>query len=154
LKGCARFLQRTYEGITSRIGQGKFVSRNVLVAKHRLIRRVTRAIRTYRLNKAVSAFMEFVKLLRSDEFSPEEVDKQTLKTFTILLAPFAPHMAHELWDRLGESGKLSAEPWPEHSNELLQPTEIELAVFRQQFSGRSYFGGFGSHQKIRLSTRF
>ncbi len=129
LKGCARFLQRTYEGITSRIGQGKFVSRNVLVAKHRLIRRVTRAIRTYRLNKAVSAFMEFVKLLRSDEFSPEEVDKQTLKTFTILLAPFAPHMAHELWDRLGESGKLSAEPWPEHSNELLQPTEIELAVF-------------------------
>ncbi|OUU24966.1 MAG: hypothetical protein CBC13_02735 [Planctomycetia bacterium TMED53] len=129
LKGCARFLQRTYEGITGRIGQGKFVSRNVLVAKHRLIRRVSRAIRTYRLNKAVSAFMEFVKLLRGDEFSPEEVDKQTLKTFTILLAPFAPHMAHELWDQLGESGDLTAEPWPEHSDELLQPTEIELAIF-------------------------
>ena len=129
LKGCARFLQRTHEAIRGRIGQGKFVSRNVLVAKHRLIRRVSRAIRTYRLNKAVSAFMEFVKLLRSDEFSPEEVDKQTLKTFTILLAPFAPHMAHELWDQLGESGELTAEAWPEHSDELLQPTEVELAVF-------------------------
>ena len=129
LKGCARFLQRTHEAITQRIGKGKFVSRNVLVAKHRLIRRVTRAIRTYRLNKAVSAFMEFIKLLRGDEFSMEEVDKQTLRTFTILLAPFAPHMAHELWEQLGEAGPLTSESWPEHSDELLQPTEVELAVF-------------------------
>ena len=129
LKGCARFLQRTHEAISRRIGQGKFVSRNVLVAKHRLIRRVTRAIRTYRMNKAVSAFMEFIKLLRGDEFSMEEVDKQTLRTFTILLAPFAPHMAHELWEQLGETGPLANESWPEHSEELLQPTEVELAVF-------------------------
>ena len=68
-------------------------------------------------------------LFRSGEFSPEEVDKQTLRTFTILLAPFAPHMAHELWEKLGEAGPLTAEPWPEHSEELLQPTEVELAVF-------------------------
>ena len=38
-------------------------------------------------------------------------------------------MAHELWDQLGESGELTAEAWPEHSDELLQPTEVELAVF-------------------------
>ena len=129
LKGCARFLQRTHETIKGRIGKGKFVSRNVLVAKHRLIRRVSRAIRTFRLNKAVSAFMEFVKLLRGDEFSMEEVDKATLKTFTVLLAPFAPHMAHEIWDLLGEKSDITQEPWPEHSNELLQPTEVQLAVF-------------------------
>ncbi|MGE4618507.1 MAG: class I tRNA ligase family protein [Planctomycetota bacterium] len=129
LRGCARFLQRTHEAILSRVGEGRFVSRNVLVAKHRLVRRVSRAIRTFGLNKAVSAFMEFVKLLRSEEVTLEEVDRQTLKTFVVLLTPFAPHMAHELWEGLGEKGDLDAEPWPEHSEELLQPSEVELAVF-------------------------
>lgn len=129
LRGCARFLQRTHESIVARIGEGRFVSRNVLVAKHRLIRRVSRAIRTFRLNKAVSAFMEFVKLLRSEDLTLEEVDRQTLKTFVVLLTPFAPHMAHELWGQLGEEDQLIDEPWPEHSEELLQPSEVELAVF-------------------------
>ena len=129
LRGCARFLQRTHEAILSRVGEGRFVSRNVLVAKHRLVRRVSRAIRTFRLNKAVSAFMEFVKLLRSADLTPEEVDRQTLKTFVILLTPFAPHMAHELWEKMGEKSQLIDEPWPEHSEELLQPSEVELAVF-------------------------
>ncbi len=129
LRGCARFLQRTHEAILSRVGEGRFVSRNVLVAKHRLVRRVSRAIRTFRLNKAVSAFMEFVKLLRGNDLTPEEVDRQALKTFVVLLNPFAPHMAHELWEKMGEEGQLNDEPWPEHSNELLQPSEIELAVF-------------------------
>ncbi|MGE4601577.1 MAG: class I tRNA ligase family protein, partial [Planctomycetota bacterium] len=90
---------------------------------------VSRAIRNFRLNKAVSAFMEFVKLLRGDQLTPEEVDRQTLKTFVILLTPFAPHMAHELWEGIGEKGNLDEEAWPEHSEELLQPTDVELAVF-------------------------
>jgi leucyl-tRNA synthetase len=128
LRGCARFLQRTHEAILARVGEGRFVSRDVLVAKHRLIRRVSRAIRTFRLNKAVSAFMEFVKLLRSDKISMEEVDRQTLKTFVVLLAPFAPHMAHELWEGLGETDRLDEESWPEHSEELLQPSQVSLAV--------------------------
>jgi len=128
LRGCARFLQRTHEAILARVGEGRFVSRDVLVAKHRLIRRVSRAIRTFRLNKAVSAFMEFVKLLRSDKISLEEVDRQTLKTFVVLLAPFAPHMAHELWEGLGETDRLDEESWPEHSEELLQPSQVSLAV--------------------------
>lgn len=128
LRGCARFLQRTHEMILHRHGKGRFVSRNVLVAKHRLVRRVSRAIRNFRLNKAISAFMEFVKLLRGDELSLEEVDRQTLKTFIVLLAPFAPHMAHELWQEIGEQTALDQEPWPEHSEELLEPSEISLAV--------------------------
>jgi leucyl-tRNA synthetase len=128
LRGCARFLQRTHEMILHRHGKGRFVSRNVLVAKHRLVRRVSRAIRNFRLNKAISAFMEFVKLLRGENLSIEEVDRQTLKTFIVLLAPFAPHMAHELWQEIGETSSLDQEPWPDHSEELLEPSEVSLAV--------------------------
>ena len=128
IRGCARFLMRVHEVLTSRVATGKFVSRRVLVEKHRLIRRVSRAIRTYRLNKAVSSFMSFIKLLRSDQISPEEVDRSTLSTFCILFQPFAPHMANELWERIGGEGRLADQPWPEYSEELLSPHEVEIAV--------------------------
>ena len=134
LRGCARFLQRTHEAIMRRVGEGRFVSRNVLVAKHRLVRRVSRAIRTFRLNKAVSSFMEFVKLLRSGDLTLEEVDRQTLKTFVILLTPFAPHMAHELWEKMGEEGQLNDQPWPEHSEELLNPRIRTIAGLTPEYS--------------------
>ena len=68
----------------------------MLVEKHRLIRRVTHAIRGIRLNKAISAFMEFIKFLRSPTVTAEEVDRATLKVFAVLLTPFAPHVASEL----------------------------------------------------------
>ena len=129
LNGCRRFLERAHRTIRRRIGQGKFVSRRVLVEKHRLIRRVTRAIETVKLNKAVSAFMTFIKVLRQPDMTLEEVDRATLKTFTILLAPFCPHLASELWRELGESGSVFEAPWPEFSEELLTPHEVEIPIF-------------------------
>jgi leucyl-tRNA synthetase len=129
LRGCARFLERAHAAVLARRGRGRFVSRRVLVLKHRLIRRVTRAIRTFHLNKAVSAFMVFVKELRAPDLTLEEVDRETLRTFVILLQPFAPHAAAEMWEQLGESSSLEEEPWPEYSEELLRPVEVEIAIF-------------------------
>lgn len=128
LRGCRRFLDRAAEVIRERRDKGRFVSRKVLVEKHRLIRRVSRAIRTFRLNKAVSGLMEFVKFLREEDLTPEEVDRATLRTFTILLAPFAPYLASELWEVLEEEGSVLEQPWPEYSKELLKPLEVEMVV--------------------------
>ncbi len=129
LDGCRRFLARTHRTVLERLEKGKFVSRRVLVEKHRLIRRVTRAIDGLRLNNAVSAFMEFIKVLRSPEVTPEEVDRSTLRVFAILLAPFCPHLASELWERLDGSGTVFDQQWPEFSQELLRPHMVEIAVF-------------------------
>ncbi len=128
LRGCCRFLKRAYDVVLERHDQGKFVSRRVLVLKHRLIRRVTRAIRTFHLNKAIAAFMEFVKELRTEDLTPEEVDQDTLKVFLVLLHPFAPHLTSEAWQKIGETNPLEAEPWPEYSEELLRPTEVEIVI--------------------------
>lgn len=134
LAGCRRFLERTRGVVLERMERGRFVSRRVLVEKHQLIRRVTQAIQTFRLNKAVSAFMEFVKFLRRADLTPEEVDRASLRTFCILLGPFAPHLAAELWDRVGGEGSVGSQPWPSYSEELLRPLEVELLI---QLEGRS-----------------
>lgn len=128
LRGCRRFLRRANEVTLARKETGRFVSRRVLVEKHRMIRRVTRAIRTFRLNKAVSAFMEFVNFLRASDLTPDEVDRATLKTFTVLLAPFAPHLAAQLWEELEGEGSVSEQEWPTYSKELLKPLEPEFAI--------------------------
>ncbi|MFN0057367.1 MAG: class I tRNA ligase family protein [Planctomycetota bacterium] len=127
-RGCARFLGRALELVVDRKQKGRFVSRKVLVEKHRLINRVTKAIQTFKLNKAVSAFMEFVKVLRSPSITPQEVDLATLKTFAVLLAPFAPHVAAEMWEVLGGADNVFAQPWPEFSPELLRPLESEVGI--------------------------
>ncbi|MEE8142869.1 MAG: leucine--tRNA ligase, partial [Planctomycetota bacterium] len=128
LRGCQRFLARAREMVLYRKEHGRFVSRRVLVEKHRLIYRVTRSIRTFRFNKAVSAFMEFVKVLRSSEISAEEVDRATLKVFLTVLAPFAPHLAAELWQQLGGENTVFDQEWPAYSEELLKPLTVEIGV--------------------------
>ncbi|MCA8960977.1 MAG: class I tRNA ligase family protein [Planctomycetes bacterium] len=133
LRGARRFAENAFRFVLERKAKGRFVSRKVLVEKHRLIRRVTTAIRTFRMNKAVSAFMAFVKTLDRAPLTPEEVDAATLRTFTVLLAPFAPHLASELWEHIGDRGTVFDQPWPEYSEELLRPVEPLLAV---QINGR------------------
>jgi leucyl-tRNA synthetase len=54
--------------------------------------------------------------------------KSAVQTFILILAPFAPHIAEELWQRLGYSDSLAYEPWPQYDQELAKEKEIELAV--------------------------
>ena len=57
------------------------------------------------------------------------VDKETLQTFTTLLAPFAPHIAEELWEKLGNTGSVfDNNSWPEADQELMKDDEIKIPV--------------------------
>ena len=56
------------------------------------------------------------------------IDKETLKTFVILLAPFAPHIGEELWQQLGGTDSVFHATWPEWSEEAMKEDEIEVAV--------------------------
>ena len=124
-----RFLEKIWRSVSERIGKGRFVSRNVLVAKHRLIYDVSRRLQAFKFHTAVSAIREFVNFLAAEGTTLEEVDKSTLDTFLVVLKPFAPHLACELWERLDNAEAIDAAPWPEYSKELVEPTEREHAVF-------------------------
>ena len=58
----------------------------------------------------------------------EQVPRSVLSTFLLLLAPFAPHLAEELWSRLGHAGTLAHEPWPTWDEAYLKEDEIDIPV--------------------------
>ncbi len=96
---------------------------------HACIKKVTEDLEGMRFNTAISAMMMFVNEAMTWEVKPAAV----LRTFLQLLAPFAPHIAEELWSKLhrhlGQSApSLTYEPWPQFDASLLVESEIELPV--------------------------
>jgi leucyl-tRNA synthetase len=105
---------------------------SILSLIHRTIKRVTLDIeKEYQFNTAIARLMEFVNEFYHFEPKTDEerkVFKFALKKFLILLSPFAPHIAEELWQAIGEKGFILNEPWPEYDEELALERMIELVV--------------------------
>ncbi len=88
------------------------------------IKKVGDDIENFRFNTAISAMMIFVNHLGQREIRPKSV----VEKFVLVLAPFAPHIAEELREKLGHTDTVAYEPWPEYDKELIKEKEIELAV--------------------------
>ena len=91
---------------------------------HQTIKKVTLDIENFRFNTAISQMMIFVNHLSRLEAKP----KKTIEAFVLIAAPFAPHIAEELWQRLGNKNTLAYEKWPKYDENLAKEKEIELAV--------------------------
>ncbi len=91
---------------------------------HRTIQRVTEDLDSLRFNTAIAAMMEFTNHLTPLSVRPRSV----LEPFVLLLAPFAPHLAEELWQALGHRESLTYEPWPKFDPALTKADEIEVPV--------------------------
>ena len=91
---------------------------------HKTIKSVTEDIEKLLFNTAISRMMEFTNAIGSHDVRPVSV----LKPFVQLLAPFAPHIAEECWQLLGEKDTLTYAPWPEFDEKHLVESEIEIPV--------------------------
>jgi len=96
---------------------------------HKTIKAVTEDIEKLSFNTAISRMMEFTNELTACAARPRAV----LEPFVLVLSPFAPHLAEELWSLLGHSQTLAYEPWPQFDASKLVADEIELPV---QISGK------------------
>jgi leucyl-tRNA synthetase len=101
----------------------------LLRLQHKTIKFVTDDIDGLRFNTAIARLMEMVNALTALKQRPRE----TVETLVLLLSPFAPHIAEELWQTLGHTESLAYQPWPEYSEELAKDPETEYAV---QINGR------------------
>lgn len=91
---------------------------------HKAIKKVTEDIENFRFNTAISAMMIFVNEANKWDILPKEI----LKDFLIILNPFAPHIAEELWQKLGFPKTIAVQCWPEYDESLLQVDEVEWVL--------------------------
>ncbi len=91
---------------------------------HRTIAAVTRDTEAMSFNTAISRMMEFVNFFTKEESRPKSV----MQDFVLLLAPYAPHMAEELWQLLGSNQSLAYQPWPSFDLALTKNAEIEVPI--------------------------
>ena len=98
---------------------------------HKTIRRVTRDVERFRFNTMVAALMEYTNYLtRLKESGPVDADcwQEATTSLMLLLAPSAPHLAEELWERTGNAYSIHNQRWPEWDAELAAEAQITLVV--------------------------
>jgi leucyl-tRNA synthetase len=98
--------------------------RDTLRKLHQTIQKVTDDLDGMRFNTAIAAMMEFTNHVTKLEMRPRAV----LEPFVLILSPFAPHLAEELWQTLGHANTLAYEDWPKYDPALTKADEIEVPV--------------------------
>jgi leucyl-tRNA synthetase len=133
VEGVYRFLSRVWRLIVDDAAETPVLNATVkdtepdketLRQLHRTIQKVTEDTEGLRFNTAIAAMMEFTNHLTGQAVRPKKV----LETFVLLLSPYAPHIAEELWRVLGHTESIAYEPWPKFDPALTKADEIEVPV--------------------------
>ncbi len=130
LRGSRKFLGRVWNLVIDYSGNeksGEEVSRRV----HKLNKKVADDIEQLKFNTAIAAMMEFLNFAESGK---EKAGRDILQRFVLLLAPFAPHIAEELWQRLGNGESVFKQKWPQYNAAMIKEKEVELIV---QINGKT-----------------
>jgi leucyl-tRNA synthetase len=131
VEGLRRFLNRAWRMIAGDEESNvvaRITDRAMTAAEERVmhgtIRKVTEDIEGGRFNTAISALMVFV----NEFINLEEKPRPAMEAFTVLLAPFAPHIAEELWSVLGHEGTITTAAWPGYDESKIAEDEIEIVL--------------------------
>ena len=137
IDGCFRFLKKFwnlfYENRTDTfLPCDEKPSAESLKSLHKLIKKVTEDIEKFSYNTSISAFMIAVGELQQQKCRSKEV----LEQLVVLIAPFAPHIAEELWHTLGHTTTVCDAAWPAFDEKYLVESEMQLTI---SFNGKARF---------------
>ncbi len=151
LVGVYRFLDRIYRLFEERAIVDEEPSDELNRTLHKTIKKVTWDTNTLNFNTAISQMMVLVNELYKIDVLPKVVAETLVK----LLGPYVPHLAEELWERLGHNGSLSTAAWPQFVEELTVDNQIEM-VFQINGKVRSKTTvpkGFGKDEVLAMAKR-
>ena len=135
IDGVSRFLKRFWNLALDSIEKDIPATKEMEKTRHKMVYDITSRLEAFSLNTVVSGFMEYTnKLIAIAKQNDGAVDKETIETVTILLAPFVPHIAEEIWEKLGHEDSIFHAQWPAHDEELMKDDEIEVPV---QINGKT-----------------
>ena len=123
VKGCRRFLDRSWK-LQSMIVEGEDFSPELEINMHKTIKKVSEDFETLKFNTGIATLMT----LLNDFNSVGKVTKGEMRTFLLLLTPVAPHIAEELWQKLGFEGMIHQQAWPIWDDAKTVEQMIEIAV--------------------------
>jgi leucyl-tRNA synthetase len=131
IEGMNRFIRRVWRLVTeSKTGE---TSENEKKLMSKAVKRVTEDMDNLRYNRAIAGIMEYVNSLEeivgnNESDSHGSISEESIKTLMLLMAPFAPHMAEEVWERLGEEKSIHLTNWPEYDEAILEEEVVQIPV--------------------------
>lgn len=134
IEGVYRFINRFWNLVMENKDKNTAATKEMIKLRHRLTHTITTRLESFSLNTVVSGFMEFNNKLIETAKKEGGVDKETLETMIVLLAPFTPHISAELWQALGNSGSVFDAKWPVADEEAMKDDEIKVPV---QINGKT-----------------
>ena len=140
IDGCHRFLKKFWalffgsgkESCDTLLDLNGDATPEMLKSVHKLIKKVSQDIESFSYNTSISAFMICVNELSQMKCRNREL----LKTLVVLIAPFAPHIAEELWETLGEQGSVCDATWPTYNEQYLVESQMQLTI---SFNGKARY---------------
>ena len=133
MEGIYRFLKKLWTMFTDNIDKDVAETPELVKLRNKMAKDITTRLEQFSLNTVISGFMEynnkFVELTKTTG-----VDKETLKTIALLIAPFAPHVGEEMWEMLGGTDSVFHQEWPTWDESKMVDNEKEIAV---QINGKT-----------------
>lgn len=125
VQGCFRFLNRVWQIFNDSKKITKTTDQELIIKLHQLIKKVDQDMEVMKFNTAIAAFMKFTNLWTEGKRS---LSKKEAETFLKLLAPTAPHISEELWEKVGNKKSIFLEKWPRYDEKLIQEKSWQLVI--------------------------
>jgi len=134
IEGVYRFINRFWNLVMDNKDKNVEATKEMVKIRNRMVYDISQRLDSFSLNTVISGFMEYnnkmIELAKRDG----GMDKETLETAVLLLAPFAPHLSEELWEQLGHKESVFKNVWPTADVEAMKDDEIEIPV---QINGKT-----------------
>ena len=134
IDGVNRFLKRLWNLLQDSKEQDVKATKEMIKLRHRMVYDITTRLESFSLNTVISGFMEYNNKFIEIAKKEGGIDKETLETIAVLISPFAPHFAEEMWEQLGHSETVFKAGWPSYDENAMKDDEIEIPV---QINGKT-----------------
>ncbi|MEE9288282.1 MAG: leucine--tRNA ligase [Bacteroidota bacterium] len=124
LIGVSRFLERVYDLVERKPQSGSSADEQLISLQHETVKRVTDDIEALKYNTAIARLMEYVNVLKKEK----TLYKEQFESLALLLAPLAPHLAEEMWERVGHRGSIFRASWPSYDESKIKREEVIVVL--------------------------
>jgi len=134
IDGVSRFLNKFWNLAVESINANVAETPEMVKLRHKLVADIEYRFNQFSLNTVIAGFMEYNNKFIELAKKTGGIDLETMRTFTVLLAPFAPHIGEELWHMMGGTDSVFHAQWPEYDETAMKDDEIEIPV---QMNGKT-----------------